>query len=249
MVSESMQELRDKCSKNYYDPYVKKLHYTLLYFTQFLLKTNITPNQITVFWLFLQLGASLLMIYGTYWLNVLGIVLYTIAGFLDAIDGQIARIKKKSTYKGIFLEWLGVCFGSPVLFICFSIGVSVAYNNLIYIVFGVISALALLLSKLIVINPDDYKPEFREKLLSLKNNLSMRNKNKRFAWVYLLTRRSNPFNLLFIGIILGFPRETLILYTALYVLELFRRLFTQLRTLYKLDKELLKEERKRELNL
>jgi len=241
-----MQELREKCSKDYYDPYVQKLHYILLYFTQYLLKTSITPNQITVFWLFLQFLAALLMVLGTYWLNVLGIVLYTIAGFLDAIDGQVARIKKKSSYKGIFLEWLGVCFGSPIFFICLSIGVALKYNNILYVALGVISALALLYSKLAVINPEDYKPEFREKILSLRNNLSMRNKKKRFAFVYLLTRRSNPFNLLFIGIILNFPRETLILYTVLYVLEFVRRMYTQLRTLHRLDKELAKEERSKQ---
>src|SRR3989344_712678 len=246
MASESMRKLREQCSKDYYDNNARRLHYALLYITQYILKTNITPDQITIFWLFLQLVAAGFMLVGTYSFNVLGIVLYTIAGFLDAIDGQVARIKKKSSYKGIFLEWLGVCFGSPIFFICLSIGVALKYNNILYVALGVISALALLYSKLAVINPEDYKPEFREKILSLRNNLSMRNKKKRFAFIYLLTRRSNPFNLLFFGILLNFPRETLILYTVLYVLEFVRRMYTQLRTLHRLDKELAKEERSKQ---
>ena len=233
-----MQELREKCSKDYYDNNARRLHYALLYVTQYFLKTDITPNQITVFWLFLQLIAAGFMLFGTYSFNVIGILLYTLAGFLDAIDGQIARIKKMSSYKGIFLEWLGVCFGSPPFFIAFSIGIARVYNNPWYIVFGLISAFALLYSKIIAINPLDYKLEMRENVLALRNNLSMRNKNKRFSFLYLLTRRSNPFNLLFILIMLNLPLAALIIYTILYMLEFMRRLYSQLMDLHKLDQNL-----------
>src|SRR3990167_6125638 len=238
MISQSMQELREKCSKDYYDNNARRLHYALLYITQYILKTNITPNQITIFWLFLQLVAAGFMLVGTYSFNIIGILLYTFAGFLDAIDGQVARIKKKSSYKGIFLEWLGVCFGSPPFFIAFSIGIARTYHNPWYVVLGFISALALLYSKVAIINPLDYKPEMREKIISLRDNLSMRNKKRKFAWIYLILRRSNPFNLLFLGIIINQPIPTLIIYTSFYVLELIRRLYVQLKMLYTLDKRI-----------
>src|SRR3989344_3998413 len=236
MVSTSMQKLRKKCRKDYYDKHAQRLHYALLYITQYILKTNITPNQITIFWLFLQLVAAGFMLVGTYSFNIIGILLYTIAGFLDAIDGQVARIKKKSSYKGIFLEWLGVCFGSPPFFIAFSIGIARTYHNYWYILFGLISAFALLYSKVVTINPLDYKPEMREKILALRNNLSMRNKKKKFALLYLWLRRSNPFNLLFLGIIFNQPRPIIIIYTIFYVLEFARRLYSQLKDLHQLDR-------------
>ncbi len=238
-----MQELRELCKKEYYSKSQQKMHYMMLYVTRPLLKTNITPNQITTFWVILQIFASLMMVVGDYWFSVAGILIYTFAMLLDYVDGQIARIKKISTYKGIFLEELGVYFGNPVFFLCLGIGTARAYGDYRYFLLGVVSCVAQLYSKLAVVNPDSYKkPEFREKIVEIKSGLTLRSKKRtKLGWVFFLFRRSQPLNFLFLGLLFNIPRVVLIVYTALYLLEMGRKLFEQLRMLYKLDKELFQQ--------
>ena len=237
----SQAELRQLCEKEYYSKSQQRMHYLMLYATRPLLKTNITPNQISTFWVILQLVASTFMVVGSYWGNIIGILLYTLAMLLDYVDGQIARIKKISTYKGIFLEELGLYFGNPIFFLCLGIGTARAFGNYWYFILGVISCIAQLYSKLAVVNPDSYKKtEFREKILEIKSTLTMRStKRKRLDWVFFLFRRSQPLNFLFVGLLFNIPQVVLIVYTLLFILDLTRKLYEQLRMLYKLDKELL----------
>ncbi len=240
----SMEKLRELCKKEYYNPIQKWMHHAMLYITRPLLRTNITPNQITTFWLILQLIGSGLMIFGFYWTNVLGVVLYTIAMLLDYVDGQIARIKKISTYKGIYLEELGIYFGSPVFFFCLSIGVSRMSGDPRYFILGVISVICILYSKLVQINPLLYDVNKREVLAQLRKSVSTRPANKYVGYGVFLIRRSNPLNILFFGILFNVPHWVLIFYTPLYVLELLRKLWVPLKNLYRLDAEYqLKEKR------
>lgn len=236
-----MEELREFCKKEYYSKSQQRMHYMMLYVTRPLLKTNITPNQITTFWVILQIFASLMMVFGNYWFNVAGILIYTFAMLLDYVDGQIARIKKISTYKGIFLEELGLYFGNPIFFLCLGIGTARAFSDYRYFLLGVISCVAQLYSKLAVVNPDSYKnQEFKEKISELKGGLTMRSKKrKKLGWVFFLFRRSQPLNFLFLGLLFNIPHVVLIVYTALFLLDMARKLFGQILMLYKLDKELL----------
>jgi phosphatidylglycerophosphate synthase len=244
----SMEELRERCKKNYYIGFQRRMHHGMLYLTRPLLKTNIRPNQITVFWLMIQFTAAVLMIFGTYKLNVIGILLYTLAGTLDYIDGQIARIKGISTFKGIWMEEMGNYFGSALFFLGLSIGTARAYGEPLYFVLGVISAIAILYSMLCVVNPMTFPEDKREILLKIRRKASSRSKNKIVAYFMLIFRRSNLFNLLFFGILFNIPRVILGIYAPLYFFVLFRNLFTQAYALYKLDKAMFNEENKKVLN-
>lgn len=239
-----MEELRELCKKEYYSKIQKGMHYVMLYITRPLLRTNITPNQITAFWLILQLVGAGFMVWGVYWMNVLGVVLYTLAMLLDYVDGQIARIKKISTYKGIYLEELGIYFGSSVFFLCLSVGVSRSQGDPRYLIVGVVSALCILYSKLVQVNPLLYGVDKRDVLIQLRKSVSTRPSNKYLGYSVFAIRRSNPLNLLFFGIIFNVPHWMLLLYTPLYVLELLRKLWIQLRALHKLDKDNLSTDRK-----
>tara|TARA_Y100000310_G_scaffold345402_1_gene464517 strand:+ start:25446 stop:26168 length:723 start_codon:yes stop_codon:yes gene_type:complete len=222
----------------YYCKVQKAIHRNLFrYVTRHLLKTNISPNQITIMWILFQTAGALLMVFGIYKYSVIGLILYTIATLLDHVDGQIARIKKQYSYKGVFLEELGLYFGSPMFFLCFSIGIFRASGEPLYFIMGLVSSFCFLYAKLAKVNPAEYGEAMRDKILSVKGKLTMRRKkNCIFSWVHLLTRRSQPLNLLFFGIIFKFPKTTLLIYTALFILELARRLLTQISMLYKLDK-------------
>lgn len=236
-MNNSIDELRAKNEREFYSPFSRFMHDTLLYVTRPLLKTSITPNQITVFWISLQLLGSFLMTWGEYRFNVLGVSLYVGAALFDYVDGQIARIKNQKSYLGLFLEELGIYLGSPIFFLCFSIGLTRMYQDPIYFSWGVISALAALYAKLAVVNPLSYPAERQEKILQLQRRLSTRAKGNKVIYLFYLFRRSQPLNFLLVGILFNIPRVVLIVYASFFVLELVRRLWVQLRTLHHLDRE------------
>lgn len=64
-----------------------------LWFTRRLVRFPITPNQITVAATAVGLAGGLLMGLGTYWPQLIGAVLLTLAIIVDGCDGEIARIK------------------------------------------------------------------------------------------------------------------------------------------------------------
>ena len=232
----SMKELRELNRKEYYSKFQEKMHVLMLYVTWPLLKTTITPNQITVFWIILQIIAAAFMMFGVYYLNVIGVLLYTFAMLLDYVDGQIARVKKKHSFKGIFLEEIGIYTGSPLFILGLSWGVTHSTGDLRYFLLGITASLCFLYSKLLVVNPLSYSEEKRAKLLEVGRLVTTRSKNKKLAWLAFLFRRSQPLNVLFFGILFNLTPYVVIIYTILYFLELLRRLYLQFRFLHKLDK-------------
>ena len=238
----SMDELRKLNDRVFYSPLSRFMHNSMLYVTRPLLKTNITPNQITLFWILMQLTGSFLMIKGTYLFNVIGVLLYVGAALLDYVDGQIARIKKISTYQGLFLEDLGIYFGSPVFMLCLSIGVAHSFHDYRYLLLGIISALAILYSKLAITNPAAYPPAFRENILKLHEHLSSRSLSNKIVYLFMIFRRSQPLNFLLLGILFNIPRVVLVTYTLLYLFEFGRRMYRQLQTLHQLDQKLRMEQ-------
>ena len=234
----SMEELRERSKKDYYFWFSKFMHHNLLYVTRILLKTNITPNQITMFWLTIQLLGSFLMVLGTYKFNLIGLALYTLAAILDYIDGQIARIKKITSYKGMFLEELGLYFGTPLFLLGLSIGTSIALNNNLFFTLGIISVLSILYSQLAITDPFYYPESLRENVVKLKQKLSTRSKNKIVVNLFLILRRSNPLNLMAILIIFNLPQWVFYIYTPIYVIKMFRTLYIQFKGLHRFDKEM-----------
>lgn len=73
-----------------------------VFFTKKIIKTKITPVQIT--WLFTAVGfiAALLLITDSY--VMLPAVLIVVKSFLDAVDGELARMRKKPSYTGRYLD-------------------------------------------------------------------------------------------------------------------------------------------------
>ncbi|HCL56889.1 MAG TPA: hypothetical protein DHW82_07770 [Spirochaetia bacterium] len=87
-----------------------------LFVSSFLMKTPITPNWITFIVFLISLAASGLMIFLPetdgkwlgisiyYWQGLLGGTLFHIASVLDGCDGEIARLKFKSSKLGTWLD-------------------------------------------------------------------------------------------------------------------------------------------------
>lgn len=73
-------------------------------FTQIFVRTNLTPNQITVIWGVLMILSSIAFFFGEYWLNVLGGIGWVIGYALDYTDGDIARYRNMRSARGGFLD-------------------------------------------------------------------------------------------------------------------------------------------------
>jgi phosphatidylglycerophosphate synthase len=58
-----------------------------------LIKTFLTPNQITILGLFIGLASGILFAQGNYWNTLIGGVLLSITAILDCCDGDVARLK------------------------------------------------------------------------------------------------------------------------------------------------------------
>jgi phosphatidylglycerophosphate synthase len=76
-----------------------------LFISSFLMKTSITPNQITVLVFLIGLLSPLfLIIYPNYLGGVLGGLMLHISSVLDGCDGEIARLKFQSSRLGLILD-------------------------------------------------------------------------------------------------------------------------------------------------
>ena len=72
--------------------------------SKLLVRTNITPNQMTLFCFVLAIIASLVMAQKSYWELAIGGILAHLASVLDGCDGEIARYKNRSTSHGAWLD-------------------------------------------------------------------------------------------------------------------------------------------------
>ncbi len=86
-----------------------------------LLKTPVTPNQITVFVTFLGIGAGWLMARPGYAPKVEGSLLFLLTSILDGCDGEVARAKQMTSRIG---GWLDL-WGDNVVHIAFFYGLGV----------------------------------------------------------------------------------------------------------------------------
>lgn len=69
-------------------------------------RTNITPNQVTVFSLFVGVLAGVAFGFGSRAAVITGALLYALCIVLDCADGQLARLKKNGTRLGRILDGL-----------------------------------------------------------------------------------------------------------------------------------------------
>ena len=87
---------------------------------KYLIKTSITPNQITTFSLLLAAFAAVFFSFGIYFFAVIGSLLFIFAKFLDHVDGQLARELKKETKFG----WYYDSFVDTLTYILMFVGIS-----------------------------------------------------------------------------------------------------------------------------
>ncbi len=99
-----------------------------LFFTRFLAKTSVLPNQVTVFCFISALTGSFFIARGDYWGGVIGFLLVELGSILDGIDGELARIKYRFSRLGQWMDTVtddisNVCFATATIITLHGAGV------------------------------------------------------------------------------------------------------------------------------
>src|SRR5688500_5415653 len=79
---------------------------------QLLVRTPVTPNQITAAALVASLSAGAALATGTRRGFVLGACLYVLSNVLDCCDGMVARLKENGTVLGRMIDVFADCFSA-----------------------------------------------------------------------------------------------------------------------------------------
>jgi CDP-diacylglycerol--glycerol-3-phosphate 3-phosphatidyltransferase len=122
----------DTHARKYID---KSFNKTASYF----LRLNIKPNDITLFALILGIGASIVLYFDK---HLISIILLWISGYLDAVDGAMARKSKSITKTGTLLD---ICF-DRVVEIIFIIVFALKYENSVFALLCLACAIVLSMS-------------------------------------------------------------------------------------------------------
>ncbi len=199
------------------------------------------PVQITFIWIFIKIVTALLLIKGDYLLTVIALFIFQSASILDGVDGIVARYRKDYSFNGIYTDYVGHYLCNSLLLICLAIGTYRQSNDPITLIAGAVAVFSFLLSKAITVNGLwlnnlELRKEMQTVVYGEQFSLkSQQNKVVACAADFLLM--DNPLNLMFWGVLLGFPVYTLWAYAAALTLELVRRMFLQYWRIRKYEKQ------------
>ena len=139
---ESIKELRKICQnpKEYHNPGAfidQELWRSFsIYFTKLALYTPLKPDHITFIMIFWGFVVGFLFSIGTYWYVLLGAIALEFFILLDAIDGEMARYKKTSSLKGMFLDVVAHLTNTALPFMGITIGLYKFNPNLNIVLAG-----------------------------------------------------------------------------------------------------------------
>ncbi len=104
-----LREARRLAQPREFSPSVTDEPYRLIsIFPSLLLaRLGITPNQITLFWVLLGLVGVAALGSAEYTLRVAGALLLQFSYLLDYVDGEVARLQKRSSKKGMYYDLMG----------------------------------------------------------------------------------------------------------------------------------------------
>ncbi len=202
--------------------------YLAYYPARLFLYINLTPNQITVLWILVQIVSAFFLLAGDYIITLVALLVFQSMFIIDCADGIVARYKNQFSLNGVYLDRLGHYVADPFLLVCFGLGLYNSTGNLLFIMLGIVSAVAFLLNKAITLNPLWYPDKQRLRIEKSLKGSELKSQNDFLYFIFELFRLEYPFNLMFLGVLLGFSEYTLMVYTAFFVLELSRKAVGQL---------------------
>jgi len=112
-----------------------------LYFTKFLIKTRVTPNQITLLSLPIYLAGSGMFLLGSQKYYLFGVFLLHLYLVLDDVDGEIARAKNLTSNFGHWIDSIRDRVGQFILISSIALGQYLRQREITILVLGIISIL------------------------------------------------------------------------------------------------------------
>lgn len=127
---ESIRELREMLQKEKVAPqgwrrplgYYALQRFPSIYITRLLIRTTVTPNQITIFGFAIGLIGCWFVLQWAWYFKLAGIGLLYLNVLLDKVDGELARYKKIYSLKGIYLDYLNHLLIPPLFFLALTVG-------------------------------------------------------------------------------------------------------------------------------
>ena len=112
--------------------------------TRHLLYSRITPNQISIASTFVGITSAFFFLSKHSALHVCGALLLALSSIVDGCDGELARLRFQETRRGSLLDFLGDNLVHIAVFFCIGLGLYLRGYGTVYLVLGIMAALATL---------------------------------------------------------------------------------------------------------
>ena len=99
-------------------------------FVRLLSHTSITPNQVTFAGVVVSVLSAVAFAQGTYMQDVLGALIFFVAGLFDEMDGMLARVKFMESPRGTWLEGFADGLSYLLVFAAITVGLRRHYGRL-----------------------------------------------------------------------------------------------------------------------
>ena len=154
--------------------------------TRVLLKTSLTPNQITFLSLLIGLGSAWCFYQGTFFSGITGALLLLVSAWVDCTDGEIARLKFMETSWGARFDIY--CDNIVHFSVFFSIGMGLffATGNSLYILYGGLAVFGSLVAFMILSSSIVKKKQAAEQGETFETNLTDQLANRDFIYFLLV---------------------------------------------------------------
>jgi len=138
-------------------------------FVKLIYKSNITPNQITIFALFAGVLSGVVYSMGTHSAYITAAMLLIVKEVLDCADGQLARLKKNGTLTGRLIDGFSDYAVSIAIYV--GIGLGFASNSTNPILYWILTVLAGFSNALHSFILDYYRNNFMDNVLGRTTTL------------------------------------------------------------------------------
>jgi phosphatidylglycerophosphate synthase len=113
--------------------------YVSLSLSRHLVKTPLSPNQVSVGILAIGLAGAYLASLGTYWSMLAGAALFQAQSILDGCDGEMSRVSYRGSLLGEWLDTIGDDVTNYAFFAGAAVGLHARTGNPLYLVAGAVT--------------------------------------------------------------------------------------------------------------
>jgi phosphatidylglycerophosphate synthase len=149
-ANEIRETNREKYSKNGFVGVFIRKHLSI-YLTKFIVNnTSITPNQVTFFAFFIGIITAYLLSTGNHVNLIIAGILIMFYWTLDAIDGEVARIKNICSKKGAWIDGIFDRLKDCMIFFGLSAGLYNQTSNGLAFAYGLVGLCGVLMTQIVI---------------------------------------------------------------------------------------------------